>query len=333
MTLARLTWAGFGLPVALGLVATAGCAAGSRPRAVEPAPPTPAEQEMLRRLDELDTSLRDVEEQMRRLNAELGAQIGELQGDVAAISTKVSAQERLLNRAATAMSSFGRQVPGPGAPAAEGPPVGPGTVILSPEQQAFGIPAAGGPAGPSASTPGIEVSGATVPAQPVAAGSSASAPGVGVSGAPVPGADATDREASRRDEDSESLAPEPSDEGQRRYDTAYRDLQRENYQLALINFRSFLEAYPQTGLSDNAQYWIGEIFYAQGQFNQAVEEFRRVIDEYPGHDKVTAAYYKIALCFINLRDTVTARRYLDYLLEHFPDAREARLAEEKIREL
>ena len=99
------------------------------------------------------------------------------------------------------------------------------------------------------------------------------------------------------------------------------------------DLRAFLEAYPQTRLSDNAQYWIGEIYYAQGQFTQAVEEFRKVVDEYPGQDKVPAAYYKIALCFVNLRDTATARRYLTYILEHFPRTREAQLAQEKIAQL
>lgn len=122
-------------------------------------------------------------------------------------------------------------------------------------------------------------------------------------------------------------------EGEQLYQVAYQDLMEENYQLALINFRAFLERYPQTRLSDNAQYWIGEVYYGQHQFQAAIEEFRRVIEEYPNGDKVPAAYYKIALCFQNQRDVATARRYLEFVLRQYPNSREARLAEATLADL
>jgi TolA-binding protein len=63
-----------------------------------------------------------------------------------------------------------------------------------------------------------------------------------------------------------------------------------------------------------------------------VEEFRQVMEDYPGQDKVPAACYKIALCFERLRDRSTARRYLEYLLERFPQSREAHLARERLQQ-
>ncbi len=120
------------------------------------------------------------------------------------------------------------------------------------------------------------------------------------------------------------------DEGKRLYDLAYKDLMQENFQLALIQFRSFLDRYPGTRLSDNAQYWIGEVYYAQRQFGVAIEEFRKVMEEYSGQDKVPAACYKIALSFERMQDQSTAKRYLEFLLEHFPDTREAQLAKERL---
>ena len=127
-------------------------------------------------------------------------------------------------------------------------------------------------------------------------------------------------------------APESMEEARRLYEVAYQDLMRENYQLALINFRSFLERHPATVLSDNAQYWIGEVYYAQGQFHLAVEEFRKVVEDYPGHEKVPAAYLKIALCFQKLQDLPTARRYLEYVIQNYPETREAQLAEERLEQ-
>lgn len=127
--------------------------------------------------------------------------------------------------------------------------------------------------------------------------------------------------------------PDPPEEGLRRYETAYRELRNGNYQLALINFREFIDRYPRTSLSDNAQYWIGEAYYAQAQYAVAIDEFRKVIDEHPGEDKEPAAYYKIALSFKSLRDPTTARRYFEFLIERFPQTEEAKLAREQLAEL
>lgn len=333
----RRLWGGFCLAGSLcGMLAAAGCVAGTRNRVPEPVPPTPTEQEMLRRLEQLEVSLRQIDEQVRRANAELGAQIVDVKEQVQAVNSKVTSQERLLNRAATAMSAFGRGVPvvGPVLPGLPGAVPGgeaePGMWAPPATGSQLGASAAPlGPATPPAGPPGEGQAGAAYPDARV------SPPAVrpGEVGSEARGVESRAREELQATGDRETAGGDPTPEGMRRYETAYRDLQRENYQLALMNFRSFLAEFPQTHLSDNAQYWVGEIYYAQGQFNQAVDEFRRVVDDYPGQDKVPAAYYKIALCFINLRDTATARRYLISLLERFPEAQEARMAEEKLAEL
>jgi tol-pal system protein YbgF len=122
---------------------------------------------------------------------------------------------------------------------------------------------------------------------------------------------------------------DPPEEGAQLYQTAYQELMEDNYQLALSDFRAFLERYPRTRLSDNAQYWIGEVYYEQKQFPVAVDEFRKVMDEYPDQDKVPAACYKLALSFRTMRDAATAKRYLDLLITRYPDTREAQLARER----
>lgn len=123
--------------------------------------------------------------------------------------------------------------------------------------------------------------------------------------------------------------PDPPEAGTQLYQSAYQELMEDNYQLALSDLRVFLERFPRTRLSDNAQYWIGEVYYEQKQFSVAVDEFRRVIDEYPDQDKVPAAYYKLALSFRALRDPATARRYLDLLINRYPNSGEAQLAKER----
>jgi tol-pal system protein YbgF len=116
------------------------------------------------------------------------------------------------------------------------------------------------------------------------------------------------------------------------YDAAYLNLTQGNYQLSLMEFREYLQRFPDTNLTDNAQYWIGEVYYAQSQYDQAVEEFLKVVDQYPEADKVPAAYLKTAYSFRRLGDVPTARRYLRLIMDRYPDSEESRLARQKLAE-
>ncbi len=116
------------------------------------------------------------------------------------------------------------------------------------------------------------------------------------------------------------------------------------YQKALDTFRSgdaqkardlfgkFLERYPRHELTANAHYWIGETYYAEKNYDQAILAFQEVIKNYPGKEKVPAAMLKQALAFRALGDTKSARYVLKKLVEEHPLADEAKTAKEKLKE-
>ncbi|MFH1941473.1 MAG: tol-pal system protein YbgF [bacterium] len=117
------------------------------------------------------------------------------------------------------------------------------------------------------------------------------------------------------------------------YDAAYLDLTRGDYDLALRGFREYLKVFPKTEYSDNAQYWIGEIFYADGAFEKALAEFQKVDTDYPNGDKVAAALLKMGYCQIQLNQSARAREYLNRVIARFPNSVEANLAKSKLKEL
>ncbi len=90
-----------------------------------------------------------------------------------------------------------------------------------------------------------------------------------------------------------AVAPTPA-QTKAIYDDAYLDLNRGNYSLALVGFHDYLKKSPDSELADNAQYWIGECYYAQRDFRKAIEEFSRVEQTYPKGDKVPASLLKVA---------------------------------------
>jgi tol-pal system protein YbgF len=117
------------------------------------------------------------------------------------------------------------------------------------------------------------------------------------------------------------------------YDAAYQDLNRGSHGLAIMGFQEVLAKFPSSELADNAQYWIGESYYAQKDFKQALQEFQKTVASYPQGDKVAAALLKSALCQQQLGDKKSARATLEGLIQRFPNTEEARLAGTKLQEL
>jgi tol-pal system protein YbgF len=114
------------------------------------------------------------------------------------------------------------------------------------------------------------------------------------------------------------------------YDQAAQDLTQGRYIMALQEFRDFVQRFPAHDLSDNAQYGVGECFFAQAKFDSAATEYERVEKNYPEGDKVPAALYKLALSQDKLGRGAESRKTLEGLLKRFPLSGEAQLARERL---
>jgi tol-pal system protein YbgF len=131
------------------------------------------------------------------------------------------------------------------------------------------------------------------------------------------------------------------------YQAAYLDFSKGHYDLAIPAFREFVRGHPDSPLADSAQYAVGESYFsmarasaaaqqsdkAKREFEQAVQEFRKVIINYPRGSKVPTALYKEALALTELKQTTLAQARLEYLLDHFPQSEEAPLAKERLADL
>ncbi|MBI5560171.1 MAG: tol-pal system protein YbgF [Deltaproteobacteria bacterium] len=98
-------------------------------------------------------------------------------------------------------------------------------------------------------------------------------------------------------------------------------------------FERFLSLYPDNDLSDNAQYWIGEIYYAQGDYENAALEFDKVMKKYPQGDKVAASLMKQGYSFEKLGAVKEAQILLNRVIEEFPKSSEAELAAKHLKEI
>jgi tol-pal system protein YbgF len=114
------------------------------------------------------------------------------------------------------------------------------------------------------------------------------------------------------------------------YDQAAQDLTQGRYPMALQGFREFVQRFPTAELADNAQYGVGECFFAQASFDSAATEYALVDSLYPKGDKVPAALYKRALSLEKLGKASTSRAIFQDLIRRFPLSGEAQLARERL---
>jgi tol-pal system protein YbgF len=98
-------------------------------------------------------------------------------------------------------------------------------------------------------------------------------------------------------------------------------------------FAKFLEQYPHHDLAGDAQFWIGDTYYNERNYEPAILAYQEVIKQYPNREKVPAAMLKQALCFRAIKDVKSARYVLKKLAEEHPKSAEAKKAREILKEL
>ncbi len=94
---------------------------------------------------------------------------------------------------------------------------------------------------------------------------------------------------------------------------------------------TFLKRYPEHDLAVNAAYWIGETYYAEKNYEQAILQFEEIIQKYGDHPKVASAMLKQALAFESSGDKATAKLLLQRVVERFPLSDEAAKAKQKLQ--
>jgi tol-pal system protein YbgF len=114
------------------------------------------------------------------------------------------------------------------------------------------------------------------------------------------------------------------------YKNAYETYQKGNLEGARRKFEAFLKQYPNTELSDNAQFWIGETYFLKKDFEKAILEYEKAIVKYPEGDKIPAALFKQALAFLELGDKTNARNLLKRVIERYPHSEQAEMAKKRL---
>lgn len=123
-------------------------------------------------------------------------------------------------------------------------------------------------------------------------------------------------------------AEHPSDPGAL-YNLARRRLDQGQPAKARDLFQEFLAKHPRDELAANAQYWLGETYFAEKRWNDAVVEFQRVLKDYKQSDKVPEALLKIGSSFQAQGDCTNALLFFEEVQQSHKSSPVAKAAREK----
>ena len=103
------------------------------------------------------------------------------------------------------------------------------------------------------------------------------------------------------------------------YKTAISSYFDREYVNAIKYFEKLISVDDSHDLSDNAQYWIGEAYFALGQYEDAMGTFELVLT-YPQSNKNDYAQFKIGLCLLKLDKRTQASAAFQSFLDSYPNS-------------
>jgi tol-pal system protein YbgF len=164
---------------------------------------------------------------------------------------------------------------------------------------------------------------------------SGAAPAVqGTSGAPMGSNPGPQGDASQPPvTSSQPAAPVPGISGDTLYSNALRDLNSAHYDLSRQEFNDYLKNFPDGAFASNAQFYLGEIFYAQGQYSRAIEAYDGVILNYPKSSKVAPSMLEKGRALAQTNKKASATREFRELIRRYPGSDEAKKAATELRGL
>ncbi len=114
--------------------------------------------------------------------------------------------------------------------------------------------------------------------------------------------------------------------------TAMADLLFGSYGLAVVEFQEFLSKYPADPRVPDAHFNIGDAYFNQQKYDQAITEYDIVLQKHPESDKTRSALYKKGLAQAE-QNQPQAIATLQEVVKKFPGTSESQNAQAKIKEL
>src|SRR5580704_11098532 len=117
------------------------------------------------------------------------------------------------------------------------------------------------------------------------------------------------------------------------YNNAVRDYNGNKNDLAIQEFSDYVKFYPNTDLAGNCYFYLGEVQFRQGNYQQAAQSYDQVLQNFPTGTKAASAQLKKGFALIELGKQEDGVVELLHVIQRYPKSNEALQPRERLRKL
>jgi len=117
------------------------------------------------------------------------------------------------------------------------------------------------------------------------------------------------------------------------YNNALRDYNGGKPDLASQEFSDYIKFYPNTDLAGNSYFYLGELQFKAANYQQAVQSYDQVVQNFPSGNKAASAQLKKGLALIELGKQDEGVAELRHVVQRYPHSPEALQARDRLRKL
>ena len=114
------------------------------------------------------------------------------------------------------------------------------------------------------------------------------------------------------------------------YMAGFNKLKDGDYPAAIDAVKQFVLDNPETALTPNAWYWMGEAYYVQQQPDAARKSFETVVNRFSASPKVADSLYKIGLIQASSGEDDNAQATFKRVVSQYPDSEAANQAKSRL---
>ena len=124
-----------------------------------------------------------------------------------------------------------------------------------------------------------------------------------------------------------------SENEKKEFESSFELLRKGDYVSAEIALREHINNFPNGPYTDDAKYWLAESLFSQNKYNEALEIFNQIINQYPDSEKMMESILKSGFSHQALGNLSAAESIFQRVIRDYPNSSASSLAEERLNKM
>ena len=120
---------------------------------------------------------------------------------------------------------------------------------------------------------------------------------------------------------------------QKAYDAIFPLVRNKQYSEAAKAYLDFLNKYPDGRNGANARYWLAQVYYVQGSYEEAETQFKLVMSQHSDSPKASDALLKLGEIEKRRGANAAAKALFQQVVQKYPGSSSAQVAQQRLQEL